>query len=274
MPLLRCLNTLGCPEFSLEEACALASRHGLAGVELRALGGTVELGGYLARHYGSPEGLVEKLRAEQGRSTNEPAVRVVAFNTSMKLIGGSAAERDQLVEIAPWAEALGVRWLRVFDGGKTADEGELLRAVETLRWWREERAVRGWQVDLMIETHDSLCTAAAIGGLLEVVPDAAILWDSHHTWKKGGEDPLVTWRAIRANVVHVHVKDSVSLPSARHPFTYVLPGAGEFPMPPLMAELTAANFSGPVSLEWERMWHPYLPPLDEALAVATARRWW
>ena len=258
----------------MEEACALAARHGLGGVELRALGGTVELGGYLAQQYGSPEGLAETLRADREKEGAGPAVRVVAFNTSMKLVGGSAAERDQLVEIAPWAEALGVRWLRVFDGGKTADEGELARAVETFRWWREERAARGWLVNLMIETHDSLFTAAAIGRLLAVVPDAAILWDSHHTWKKGGEDPLVTWRGIRESVVHVHVKDSVSVPSARHPFTYVLPGAGEFPMAPLMAELTAANFSGPVSLEWERMWHPYLPPLDEALTVATARGWW
>jgi hypothetical protein len=45
-------------------------------------------------------------------------------------------------------------------------------------------------------------------------------------------------------------------------------------MAPLVAELKAAEFSGPVSLEWERMWHPYLPPLDEALAVAAARGWW
>jgi sugar phosphate isomerase/epimerase len=85
---------------------------------------------------------------------------------------------------------------------------------------------------------------------------------------------VVTWRAIRGHVVHVHVKDSVSVPSARHPFSYVLPGEGEFPMTPLKAELRAANFSGPVSLEWERMWHPYLPPLDEALTVAAARGWW
>jgi sugar phosphate isomerase/epimerase len=134
--------------------------------------------------------------------------------------------------------------------------------------------VRGWRVDVMIETHDALTTAAAIRRLLAVVPDAAILWDSHHTWKKGGEDPVVTWRAIRGHVVHVHVKDSVSVPSARHPFSYVSPGEGEFPMTPLMAELRAANFPGPVSLEWERMWHPYLPPLDEALTVAAARGWW
>ena len=268
MALFRCLNTLGCPEFSLEEALALAAKHGLGGVEVRALGGTVELAGYLAGRFGSPEALAEKLRAEAERA------RVVAFNTSMKLVGGSAAEREQLVDILPWAEALGVRWLRVFDGGKTADAAELAQASETLRWWRGERAARGWKADWMIETHDSLCTAAAIRRLLAVAPDAAILWDAHHTWKKGGEDPWVTWRAIRQSVVHVHVKDSVSVPSARHPFTYVLPGAGEFPMGPLVAELKAANFSGPVSLEWERMWHPYLPPLDEALAVAGRSGWW
>ena len=268
MALFRCLSSLGCPECSLGETLALAARHDLGGVELRTLGGTVELAGYLAAEFGSPEALAEKLRAES------PGVRVVAFNTSMRLVGWSGAEREQLLAIVPWAEALGVRWLRVFDGGKTADEGELARAAETMRWWRAERAERGWSVDWMIETHDSLFTAAAVGRLLAVVPEAAILWDSHHTWKKGREDPLATWRAIRASVVHVHVKDSVSAPSERHPWTYVLPGAGEFPMAPLVAELQAAKFAGPVSLEWERMWHPYLPPLDAALAAAAACRWW
>lgn len=275
--MFHCLNTLGCPEFSLEETFALAAKHGLDGVELRALGGTLDLAGYLRARYGSPEELAGQLAAMSG------GVRVVAFNTSMRLVGWSAVEREQLVDIVPWAEALGVRWLRVFDGGKTADEGELARAAETLRWWRAERATRGWRADWMIETHDSLFTAAAIGRLLAIVPDAAILWDTHHTWKKGGEDPLATWAAIRARVVHVHVKDSVSVPSARHPFTYVLPGAGEFPMAPLMAAWRGeaagggnggAKFSGPVSLEWERMWHPYLPPLDEALTVAAERGWW
>jgi hypothetical protein len=38
--------------------------------------------------------------------------------------------------------------------------------------------------------------------------------------------------------------------------------------------LRADDFAGPVSLEWERMWHPYLPSLDEALTAATASQWW
>ena len=63
------------------------------------------------------------------------------------------------------------------------------------------------------------------------------------------------------------------MPSARHPFTYVLPGEGEFPTGPIM-ELLGKEYAGVVSLEWEKLWHPYLPPLDEALVTADERAWW
>ncbi len=266
MSLCRCFSSLGCPELSLSEVLTLAERHGIAAVELRALAGTVELAEYFAREFGTPEGLAAKLRGSP--------VRIAAFNASLRLVGSTAAERDQLEAFAPWADVAGARWLRVFDGGHVGDIGNLAAAAETIRWWRSRRAARGWKADIMVETHDSLFTAGAITQFLAAVPDVAILWDAHHTWKKGGEDPLTTWRAICASVVHVHVKDSVSRPSARHPFTYVLPGDGEFPVGPLLGALHAGAFAGPVSLEWERMWHPYLPPLDEALRVAGERGWW
>ena len=80
--------------------------------------------------------------------------------------------------------------------------------------------------------------------------------------------------AIRPAVVHVHVKDSISVPSAKHPFTYVLPGDGDFPIRPLLTALEADRFAGPVSLEWEKVWHPYLPPLEHALWTAGERGWW
>ncbi len=265
MDLRRGFSTLGCAEATLDEALALATEHRLDAIELRALGGTVELPRYLAAQYGSPAALAEKLR--------DNPVRIAALDTGAHLIGLTEAERAALLEFLPWAEALGVRWIRIFDGGKTADTTEIAQAAETLAWWRELRRARGWRADLMIETHDSLFTAAAIRRLLALAPEAAILWDSHHTWKKGGEEPVATWRAIRASVVHVHVKDSVSRPSARHPFTYVLPGDGEFPMAPLIATLREEKFGGIVSLEWERMWHPYLPPLAEALAKAANGCW-
>lgn len=266
MALLRCFSSLGCPELSLDETLALAAKHDVPCVELRALGGTVDLGAYFAQQFGSPERLAERLRAS--------ATRLVAFNASLHLVGATEAERAQLVGLAPWAEAAGVRWLRVFDGGRSVDAAEIAEARETLAWWKTLQARHGWRVGLMVETHDSLFTAAAVRRLLDAAPDVAVLWDAHHTWRKGGEDPLVTWGAIRERVVHVHVKDSIAVPSARHPFTYVLPGDGGFPIAPLREALVRDGFSGPVSLEWEKMWHPYLPPLEEALRVAVGRGWW
>ena len=266
MSLRRCLSSLGCPELSLDAAFALAERHGIEGLELRALGGTLDLAEYFRTHYGAPARLAAHLV--------DSRVRIVALNSSLRLAGGTAAERDQLALLATWADASGVAWLRVFDGGKAADPVEFAQAGESLNWWRTLRRERGWRVDIMVETHDSLFTTDSILRFTAAFPGTAILWDSHHTWRKGGEDPATTWRAVRARVTHVHVKDSIGVASARHPYTYVLPGDGEFPMATLVAALRADKFEGPVSLEWEKQWHPYLPSLEEALATAATRKWW
>lgn len=261
----RAFSTLGCPEFSLAEALALAAKHGLGEIEVRALGGTVDLPAYFAAHCGTPAALAGQVRAS--------GVRIVALDTSFKLIGSVEADRALLAANLPWAEALGGVRLRVFDGGVPGGGNDLAPAFATLEWWRAEQARHGWRSQLMVETHDALTTTPSILEFVRQAPDCGVLWDTHHTWKKGGEDPLATWAAIKDRVVHVHVKDSVSRPSARHPFTYVLPGEGEFPMPPIAAVL-GREFRGTVSLEWEKQWHPYLPPVDEALRVAAERSWW
>ncbi|AOS44198.1 hypothetical protein Verru16b_01259 [Lacunisphaera limnophila] len=263
MSYTRIISTLGCPDLALTGVGALVRGHGLDGCELRALGGSLDLHAHFTAEYGSPAGLAAR----------RPAEPVTAFCTSLKAVGATAVEREQFLQLIPWAEALGVCGLRVFDGGTTGDAAELAAMADTVRWWRELRAQHGWKTDIMIETHDTLLTGAAVRRLLAVAPGTAIRWDSHHTWKKGGEDPCVTWAAIKDAVAAIDVKDSISRPSAKHAWTYVLPGAGEFPMAPLRKVL-AAEFAGPVSLEWEKLWHAYLPTLDEALVAAEKSRWW
>ena len=265
MTFLRTFSTLGCPELNLEEVIALATKHGVAAVELRCLAGSMDLPGQLATAYGSPAALAARLAAAP--------VRIVALDTSRKLAGSTDADWAALQSFIPWAEALGGLRLRVFDGGTAGDPAAPHQVAAGWRRWRELRRREGWKSDLMVETHDSLFDAARILACVREAPDCAILWDSHHTWKKGGEDPLATWSAIKAHVVHVHFKDSVDQPSPRHPYTYVLPGAGTFPWSDLRPVL-AAEFAGPVSLEWERQWHPYLPPLEEALQAAVHAGWW
>ncbi len=265
MSFTRCFSTLGCPDLLIDDVFALAVKHGIEAVELRALGGTIDLAEHFAREFGTPEKLAAYVR---GRSP-----RIVAIDTSLHLVGATAAERAQAEALALWADALGVRWLRAFDGGASASEAEIAEAKATLDAWSSLRESRGWKVELMVETHDSLFTSEAIGRLVTAVPGVRILWDSHHTWKRGGEAPLATWAAIKGSVVHLHVKDSVSRPSGRHPFTYALPGAGEFPMSGLR-EVLGKEFGGAVSLEWEKLWHPELVPLDAVLTSAAERGWW
>lgn len=265
MAYLRTYSTLGSPELDLEGTLALAARHGLAGVELRALGGTIDLPAHFAATHGTPAELAARV-AGQG-------MKIFALDTSLRLAHPTAEDREAFLKFLPWAEALGVPRLRVFDGGKVGDDATHRAMADTVAWWRALRAEHGWSADIMVETHDALCTTPSILGFLTLAPGTGILWDTHHTWKTGREDPLDTWRAIAPHAVHLHVKDSVSIPGPKHPFSYRLPGDGEFPMAALR-EALRAEYHGPMSLEWERLWHPELAPVEDALAAATHRGWW
>lgn len=265
-PLRGCFSTLGCPELDLEATLALARRHGFGCVELRALGGSLDLPAHLAQTLGTP--------AEFARRVHASGVQVVALDTSWRLVGAAPADRAAFLAHLPWAEALGGVGLRVFDGQAGEDAATRAEAQEVFGGWHEERARLGWRSTLLVETHDSAITSGAISALFKDAPaSVGLLWDSHHTWRRGGEDPVATWREVRRWTRHIHVKDSVARPAGGQPFGYVLPGQGGFPARPLLDELAGAGFGGPVSLEWERLWHPELPPLDQALVAARAAGW-
>jgi sugar phosphate isomerase/epimerase len=262
---VRAFSTLGCPGLDLAGVCALARAHGIGAVELRVLEGSVDLPAYLRGVGMSPK---------EARSMADAAgIRVVAIDTSLRLVDGTPGDRERFLEMVPLAEAMGAARLRVFDGGSKADAAEMEQASAAVRWWRSLRAKHAWKADIMVETHDALLTAAAIRRFVRAAPGAAILWDSHHTWRKGGEDPAATWRAIGRSVAHIHVKDSVGAADAGSPAAYALPGTGDFPMAALRSALKG-SYAGPLSLEWERHWHPEIAPFEDALRSAASTSWW
>ncbi len=125
-------SSLGCPDLSLEETLALAVRHGVRAVELRALERSIDLPVYLASKYGSPSALADRLQGTP--------VAIVSLATSLRLIDGSAADREACLRFVPWAEALGVPRLRVFDGGRAFDNRDLAQALGALDWWATSAA--------------------------------------------------------------------------------------------------------------------------------------
>jgi len=254
-----CFSTLGCSEMSLREVADLANRHDIATVELRTLSGTVDLISALIAEFENPAGLAAFLAASK--------LRIAALNTSCKLF--ESTELSALEPFIPWAEAADIAHLRVFDGGKQLGTDEMKCAVTLLEGWQAARQTRGLNVDLMIETHDALADFDQLVAFIELMPTARILWDTHHTWAKGADLGAV-WDRVAKNVVHIHVKDSRIAGNGRR--EYALPGHGDFPMTDLIPLLQSDEHHIPLSLEWERHWHPELPPLENALAAA--RSWW
>ena len=126
----------------------------------------------------------------------------------------------------------------------------------------------------MLETHDAFSASGPCCELRARLREPiGIIWDSHHTWRLGGESPHESWSQLSQWIRHVHVKDSITKPSARHPYTYVLPGDGEMPLSQVVEVLGEHHFTGTIALEWERLWHPNLPPLREALTRLQAQPW-
>jgi sugar phosphate isomerase/epimerase len=261
----RALSTLGCPTLSLDGALALAAAYGIDAVELRTLEGATDLPALFARKGRDAVCRTQRLHSK---------VQVLVLSTSFRLVRPNREDREALLSFVPWAEAMGVPWLRVFDGGEASDDGAAPLAAETLRWWRQLRNDHGWAVDVIVETHDGLVANEAIGRFCSEARNVGLLWDAHNTWRATGIDPLDLWPRIAEHVVHIHVKDSVSHASDGFPYSYVLPGDGEFPMRRLREALARDGYANAISLEWEKQWHPDLPPLEMALQAAAKQGWW
>ncbi len=260
---------MGCPNASLAEACALAAEFGFPAIELRSLSGTVELPGLFAKTGWTPA-VVRETCARH-------AVRLASAGSSFKLVGSTAADRAALLAFCDWADSLGIPFVRTFGGGKWGTpltEADFQSAAQSVEWWRGEKSARGWRLDLLLETHDAFSGSEPCLELnARLNSPLHLIWDTHHTWRYAGESPRDSWNKIGHLVRHVHFKDSVDRPSARHPYTYVLCGEGQMPLAETMEVLRANKFTGGVSLEWELLWHPYLDPLNVALRELVRQPW-
>lgn len=262
-------STLGCHDLDLENICELAVSRGVHALEIRSLSGRMDLPAYLDEVYATPGPVQNILNARKQQ--------IVALNSSFSLIGAAEESCRELLAFVRWAELLNIPYIRIFGGGsmeKDLTGEELTRAAASLDWWENIRQQNGWQTRLVLETHDGFSSGQRCLLLQKYARKPLdIIWDTHHTWKLGGETASQTWDQIAHMIRHVHIKDSISVPSARHPFTYVLPGTGEFPAQEVLSILRENRYRGVVSLEWERKWHPYLPSLDQALDALVSSGW-
>lgn len=265
------ISTLGCHELDLPAICKLAEQHGIHHLEIRSLADCLNLPEYLDATYPDDPAAVKEILAQHNQS-------IIALNSGFSLIKAADDEaREELLGFGRWAELLGIPFIRVFGGGtmdQSISDADTATAVENLKWWEGERKKNNWKTQIALETHGGFSSGQRCLRLQEAYGSRIdVIWDTHHTWKLGGESPQQTWDQIASMIQHIHIKDSVSVPSARHPYSYCLPGKGEFPVVDTYNVLRDNNYTGVVSLEWERKWHPYLPDLDNALTVLADSGW-
>ncbi|MDR0902878.1 MAG: sugar phosphate isomerase/epimerase [Opitutaceae bacterium] len=246
-------STIGCPDAGLGAALELCAKHGLDFVELRALGGGAGVLEYFEQNKPPP-----------GMSK----VRVLA--SSFALLGEDEKSRERLCREGKLADEIGAKYIRIFGAGGGGAENNLTnaqigRAAKTIETLRGEFERRGISCELLLETHDVFSFSGPCCDLNNRLDaPVSILWDSYHTWRHGKEPPGETWARLGPVIRHVHYKDGIAVPGTAGSL-YTLPGKGEYPAPELARILKAGKYENGISLEWEKLWHPELPPIEEAL---------
>ena len=257
-------STLGCPQWDLERVLAFAAEHGYAAVELRGLQETMDL----PRH---PEFAPERLAGLKQRLAPR-VLRVPCLGSSAHMhemdAAKHAAQLDEGRRFIDLAQALGAPYVRVF--GDKYVEGvpretmlaHVARGLRELGDYARER-----RVTVVIESHGDFTDSPALLDVLQRAdsPNVALLWDAHHTFVSGKEQPEDTVRQLGRWIRHTHLKDSVPAePGGGR--RYVLTGTGEVPVRRQVEALAASGYRGYYSFEWEKRWHPEIEEPEIAFA--------
>ena len=245
-------STLGCPKWTWKEVLDNASRMGYSAIEVRGIQMKMDLpslpefsGSGLASSMKDLEALglkISDLGASSRMHEADPKVR--------------AAQLDEGRRFIDLARSLRVPYIRVF--GDKVPPGEprrdvVARVVDGLRTLGEH--AKGSGVSVLLEAHgdftDSPTLKEILGGA--AMDTVALLWDAHHTFVSGKEQPATTFKALAPYVRHTHLKDSRPEGTG---VRYVLTGAGTVPVRETVQLLKKSGYKGYYGFEWEKGWHP------------------
>ncbi|WP_370939927.1 sugar phosphate isomerase/epimerase family protein [Amycolatopsis sp. cg13] len=237
------VSTLGMPGIPVRESAAIAAAHGCAGLELRV--------------HADEEVHLGLINAAAVREQiSDAGLEISALAGYVQVCAPGPGVVDELRALIDLAARLHAPAIRVFPGG-TGEDG---RAVDRIAAVLPDLAAAG--VRLLVETHDSHLTAESVLRLVKPFADparVAVLWDALHPWR-AGEPPARTRALLGEYLGYFQLKDATA------GLTPVPPGEGRVPLAECGRLLRP--WSGWISLEWERAWHPEIAPIDVPLGAA------
>jgi len=244
-------STLGCPAWSWKNILDQADRLGYSPIELRGVAGEMDLP-KVPELSGSRLADTKKDLAAIGVTVSDLGASAAMHQT------GAAREKafDEGRRFIDLAHAMNVKYVRMF--GNEIPPGEprdvvFARVIDGFRQMAGHAKSAG--VTVIMETHGDFVHSKDITAIVNGVGSDgfALLWDAHHTFAAGHEQPAETWAALGRWVRHTHLKDSVPSGTDRK---YVLTGTGDVPVKAQVKTLAAAGYKGYYCFEWEKKWHP------------------
>jgi len=255
-------STLGCPQWTWPQILDFAAGHRFAAVELRGILTNMDLTKVPEL---APGHLDEAKRQLAARGLVVSCLGASAQMHDMDPVK-HAAQLDDGRRFIDLAQALGAPYVRVFGNEYVKDvprDQMLAHIAGALRELGDYAKGKG--VTVLIESHGDFTDSPALLEILQKAdsPSVALLWDAHHTFVAGKEQPEDTVRQLGRYIRHTHLKDSVPAGNDRR---YVLTGTGEVPVKRQIEALEKIGYKGFYSFEWEKRWHPEIEEPEVAFA--------
>jgi len=254
-------STLGCPHWELRQIIAAARSLGYDGVELRAVGGSLDL---LGRAEFSPAQL-----ATTRAYVADAGIAICCLDTSCVFHAPDTSERADQVKIAlahgNLAAKLGAPLIRVFPDKIQSGAGR----EETRDWiaasLREIAAGMPDDVNVGLETHGDFARADYAEEIVTIAdhPRVKLIWDVANSLAAGDEIQQAA-RIVQPYLAHVHLRDAKPVAGSEH-WLPVLAGAGRVSFGEAVKALRELNYDGFISFEWEKYWHPEIEEPEVAL---------
>jgi len=262
-------STLGCPAWEWKKILDFAAQHGFSAIELRGVGGNLDLPALPLFAADRIEQTKQEIRSSK--------LQIACVSSSAQMYVEDPAKRAKELADArrfiDLAAALGAPYVRVFGGKAESDKSPMPSDDTKARVAAGLRELGKYagplKVTVIIESHDHFTSSATLKDVLRSADSehVGLLWDAHHTFATSNEDPEFTVHQLGPWIRHTHLKDSVGSGEDRK---YVLTGRGNVPIKRQIEALRSINYKGFYCFEWEKLWHPDID--DPEIAIADYAR--
>lgn len=241
-------STLGCPEWTLEQAIDKAVEYGFHGIEIRGIRNELN---------------AEKI--EELNAANRESTLLNAKNNGIEFccLGASASFHEKEKQQVNMQEALAtvrqasackIPYIRIFGNSLTQEDinAQMKDIASRIRILCQEAQMQ--QVTVLLEVHGDFNTSERILRTADFVAcdNFGIIWDIKHS----REDPHLFWKHTKHLIRHIHLKDSINDDLCNF-------GEGTIGVENIVRMTANDGYEGFYSLEWEKRWHPQLRDASE-----------